>query len=191
MCAKILQRHFSKLTFICDYPMHYYHIEQLGSKVGEGMWRDSRWVLRPHLSLAVFGLNSRHQTFFSTWCLATRPASASIAALRTRYSVQQEIVGRSHAVGLLVTSPILGCILVSNLHGMPTHNQPTKIILKYLISFCFQICTLFAIIIIIISLGILALNFAWKFMIRILVRSMNPVSNVIEEISKLRKIVGI
>ena len=87
MCAKILQRHFSKLTFICDYPMHYYHIEQLGSKVGEGMWRDSRWVLRPHLSLAVVGLNSRHQTFFSTWCLATRPASASIAALRTRYSV--------------------------------------------------------------------------------------------------------
>ena len=62
MCAKILQRHFSKLTFICDYPMHYYHIEQLGSKVGEGMWRDPRQVLRPHLSLAVFGLDSCHQT---------------------------------------------------------------------------------------------------------------------------------
>ena len=25
MCAKIFQLHFSKLTFICDYLMHYYY----------------------------------------------------------------------------------------------------------------------------------------------------------------------
>ena len=51
MCAKIFQRHF--LTFICDYLMHYCHIEQPGSKGEEGMWRGYRRVHLLHLSRAV------------------------------------------------------------------------------------------------------------------------------------------
>ena len=70
MCAKIFQRHFSILTFICDYPMHYYHIEQLGSKVGEGMCRDSQRVTRPHLVLAVLVLQQSPPNSLSTWSAA-------------------------------------------------------------------------------------------------------------------------
>ena len=77
------------------------------------------------------------------------------------------------------------------MHGMTHNNQPTKIVLKYVISFCVQICTLTVIIIIIISLGIIALNAAWKFMIRTLVQGLNPVFDVVGEISKLIKMVGI
>ena len=73
MCAKIFQRHFSKLTFICDYPMHYLHIEQPGSKGGVGMWQDSRWILLPRLGLVVFGLYSCYQTAFPYGAATTRP----------------------------------------------------------------------------------------------------------------------
>ena len=45
--------------------MHYY-MEQLGSKVGEGMCRDSQRVTRPHLVLAVLVLQQSPPNSLST-----------------------------------------------------------------------------------------------------------------------------
>ena len=101
-------------------------------------------------------------------------------------------VGRSPAVRTSgLRGPIFGGVSVSNLHGMTTNNQPTKIVFKYLISFCVQLCTLTVIIITIISLGIIALNAAWKFMIKTLVHGFNPVFDVVGKISKFIKMMGI
>ena len=133
-----------------------------------------------------------HQTFlFMETAMFRLGCAASIAAVRTWDSVYQAVVGRRASVRTSgIRGPTIGGVAVSNLHGMTHNNQPTKTVLKYVISFCVQICTLTIIIIIIISLGIIALNAAWKFMIKTLVHGFNPVFDVVGKISKFIKMVG-
>ena len=129
-----------------------------------------------------------------SWLSATfRPVcAASIATVRTWDSVYQAVVGRRASVRTSsIRGPTSGGVAVSNLHGMTHNNQPTKTVLKYVISFCAQICTLTIIIIIIISLGIIVLNAAWKFMIKTLVHGFNPIFDVVSKIVKFIKMVGI
>ena len=85
----------------------------------------------------------------------------------------------------------MGGFAVSNLHGMTNNNQPTKTVLKYVISFCAQICTLTILVIIIVSLGILVLNAAWKFIMRNVVHAFNPIFDFMSRIVKFIKMISI
>ena len=129
-----------------------------------------------------------------SWLSATfQPVcTASIATVRTSDSVYQAVVGRRTSVRTSsIRGPTSGGVAVSNLHGMTHNNQPTKTVLKYVISFCAQICTLTIIITIIISLGIIVLNAAWKFMIRTVVHGFNPIFDFVSKIVKFIKRMGI
>ena len=135
------------------------------------MWRLS---LRPPLAVelcCVLIIDSSKQTAFRYGAL---PDPGRLLALLQSWPDLQSIT-------------LLEVFLVSNLHGMPTNNQPTQIIWKYLINFLSQLCALITIV----YLGILALIFAWKFIIKTAVQNLNPISNVVQEFSKLRKIMNI
>ena len=81
--------------------MHYYHIEQPGSKGGVGMWRDSRWILLPRLGLVVFGLDSCYQTAFPHGPATTR------SAVETYIQSSKILMKEDPLLGLLVTWPHL------------------------------------------------------------------------------------
>ena len=136
------------------------------------------------LGFAVVGLNSCHQNLF----VYGRPRWSPV---RPDTQSSKKLLEDIPFVGLLVIWTYTCHVSVSNLHGMTTNNQPTKIICKCLINFCFQLCVVTAIITTLIFLVILAINSIWKIIVRVLVRSVNPIFKVIKEISKLRKLVGI
>ena len=136
------------------------------------------------LGLAVVGLHSCHQNLF----VYGRPRWSPV---RPDTQSSKKLLEDIPFVGLLVIWTHTCHVSVSNLHGMTTNNQPTKIICKCLINFCFQLCVVTAIITTLIFLVILAINSIWKIIVRVLVRSVNPIFKVIKEISKLRKLVGI
>ena len=113
----------------------------------------------------------------------------------TFYSVNNQsskkLLEDSLLKGLLVICLYTGYVSVRNSHGMTTNNQPTKIIYKCLIDFCFQLWVIIALFLTLTFLVIVALNSIWKFIMRLIVQSVNPIFNITEEISKLRKLVGI
>ena len=129
-----------------------------------------------HPTLFLYGLPLHH----GRSVLTTLPQSGP------QISVYQTVGGR-----ISQAAPPVGGFAVSNLHGMTNNNQPTKTVLKYVISFCAQICTITFIVIIIISLGIIALNAAWKFMIRTVVHGFNPIFDFVSKIVKFIKRMGI
>ena len=175
---------------------YYSHIEQQCFCVGDACVTVlSGWdsVLR-RKSHVVSELDHSTSNHYSLWLSApSRPVCVdSIATVRTSVSVNQAVVGRRTSVRTSsIRGPTSGGVAVSNLHGMTDNNQPTKTVLKYVISFCAQICTLTIIIIIIISLGIIVLNAAWKFMIKTLVHGFNPIFDVVSKIVKFIKMLGI
>ena len=117
------------------------------------------------------------------------------STLRTFYSVNNQsskkLLEDSLLKGLLIVWLYTGYVSVRNSHGMTTNNQPTKIIYKCLIDFCFQLWVITALFLTLTFLVIVALNSIWKFIMRLIVQSVNPIFNITEEISKLRKLVGI
>ena len=129
-----------------------------------------------HPTLVLYGLPLHH----GRSVLTTLPQSGP------QISVYQTVGGR-----ISQAAPPVGGFAVSNLHGMTNNNQPTKTVLKYVISFCAQICTLTILVIIIGSLGILVLNAAWKFIMRNVVHAFNPIFDFMSRIVKFIKMISI
>ena len=154
------------------------------------MWRDARRVcLHPLEPCCRIKRDSRPLNLFLHGPATTR------STLRTFYSVNNQsskkLLEDSLLKGLLIVWLYTGYVSVRNSHGMTTNNQPTKIIYKCLIDFCFQLWVIIALFLTLTFLVIVALNSIWKFIMRLIVQSVNPIFNITEEISKLRKLVGI
>ena len=125
-----------------------------------------------------------------TWWPTTR------STLWTFYSVDKhqsskKLLEDSLLKGLLVICLYTGYVSVRNSHGMTTNNQPTNIVYKCLIDFCFQLWVIIALFVTLVFLVTVVLNSIWKFIMRLIVQSVTPIFNITKEISKLRKLVGI
>ena len=154
------------------------------------MWRDARSVcLHPLEPCCRIKRISPPLNLFLHGRATTR------STLWTFYSVNNQsskkLLEGSLLKGLLVICLYTGYVSVRNSHGMTTNNQPTNIVYKCLIDFCFQLWVIIALFVTLVFLVTVVLNSIWKFIMRLIVQSVTPIFNITEEISKLRKLVGI